>query len=231
MIRKWSYININPTGLLKSVMFFKNKYKFKIFRKTTKFRRFQIGKTRGLRKLPILLNRRTDKLNISYITYKWLYFYLKSKQIIRFQQNLFTAPYTIYSLSKNFFIKNFSSLNLISNQGYNFLTCPRRTSLLFPKNKNTYFIDTGKQIYANKFIQTNSLNLVKNTPLINSNLLFYEKLHYPIDIFSKFQKNKIIQKVTINKLFMYILRIAISILISVRRLLILVVFPKLNKCY
>jgi hypothetical protein len=216
VIRKWSYININIPNLLNSVIFFKNKYKFKVFRKTTKFRRFQVGKTKGLRKLPIVLNRRTDKLNISNITHKWLYFYLKAKQFIRFQQNLFTTTYLIHSTSKNLFIKNFFFVNLNQNQGYNFITCTRQTPLLLQKNKHTK--------YTSKFIQTNLLNLTKNTPLSNSNLLFYEKLYYPIDVLAKLRNNnQIIPKLIVNKLF----RCNLQIPISIRKLSILLILLNL----
>jgi hypothetical protein len=93
MVRKWSYINsIKPTPHNFNI---KKQFKFKIFRKNTRFKKFNLHYTLFVRKLEMLRRRR-----IGYVTYfnlssLWALQFLKSKKLNNFVQTRYMFTYNV----------------------------------------------------------------------------------------------------------------------------------------
>lgn len=120
-----------------------NKYRFKIFKTTTRFKKYKIGKTTHLvRRLPIQLKRKTSFISVSRITSNWALYYLKSKQLNRFTQNieLFTVCSSIASV--NVFLKKFFLFQ--PNNGINLISCSHKIFKKFPQLMSLISFSTNK---------------------------------------------------------------------------------------
>ena len=112
MVRKWSYLTCDKlykSGLdskltefdkLKSknfykltldtgVNFLKKRHTFKVFRSTTRFKRWTVGITKVVRKKYTRRKHLTNLMNLNFITNSWVSFYLAQRNYIRFYQGLF----------------------------------------------------------------------------------------------------------------------------------------------
>lgn len=89
MVRKWSYIKSKYSLILISkLMIVHNCYIFKIFRLTTRFKKYNRYKTKFLRKNFFLRKRKTTWLTLLSLFTKWSLNYLLNKHYICFYQNL-----------------------------------------------------------------------------------------------------------------------------------------------
>ena len=102
MVRKWSYLNsIKIHGLEssykqddrmftldKGTLLLKRRHVFKVFRSTTRFKRWTVGITRIVRKKYSRRKHLTTFLNLNYLTTCWVSFYLSQRNYIRFYQGL-----------------------------------------------------------------------------------------------------------------------------------------------
>ena len=134
MVRRWSYIdNFNNFNFDKNLTRSVNKYNFKSFRKTTKFKRYAIGVTKFVRKSFLSRKMKTSYFNLILIAATWSKFYLKYKsklknyQLINFSMYAFTSFFntvntnvvTINFPATHYKYKNqniFLTSNLISTQ-------------------------------------------------------------------------------------------------------------------
>jgi hypothetical protein len=192
MIRKWSYININQLTFSIPALNFQflelpyAKYKFKIFRKTTRFQKYQLGETKIVRKYPLKLKRRTIYISLAQITFYWLNFFLKTKQIYRFIQNINVFKYTLNLPNIIVFLKKQNQLlSALSYEGYNILTCSK---ILFNKFIFQYKYMFNYILNHKKFslLQISDLGKgSKNLNIIGSNLLINNNLYYPYGAISK----------------------------------------------
>jgi len=110
VVRKWSYIkNLDFKIIYPGLRPLKFKYKFKIFRNTTRFKKYNLNFTKFTRKLNFRIKRQTNLLTLSFIGTYWSYFFLKLKQIQRFFQSLGLISYKLYLPEYNFFKNSFLS--------------------------------------------------------------------------------------------------------------------------
>ena len=181
MVRKWSYINsnINNSDILTTLQT-KNtfkRYKFKVFRATTRFKKYTIGDvTRIVRKLPIHLKRKTSLLNVSTITNHWVLHYLKLRQLNRFVQNL--ELFAVRANLPNILVLQKKN-NLISHDiGVNAITCSKK--VLKNLTTNGYFRLHGPYNTCN-FVLTSLGSNSKQLDVIGSSSLIYDKHAYPIN--------------------------------------------------
>jgi hypothetical protein len=180
MVRKWSYLNnvhVDSTD-----NWFEGKtsvYNFKVFRMTTRFKKYnRTSITSMVRKKYARRKHRTNWLRLSYITKSWVFFFLKSKQFVRFYQSLGLFNVQAYSATTSLITKKFSEI--ISDRGFNTFSCSR--SLL-----NT-FTQKGQssKYYVNPLLNSRSdglttrvatdLSLIEN---INPGLINHDGLLYP----------------------------------------------------
>jgi len=114
------------------------KHRFKVFRATTRFKRFNIGLTRVVRRLNFRQKRRTNFLALSYITASWLNFFLKSRQFYRFVQAYGTFTLNAYSASVYFVSKSLTAIT--APGGVNSYACSNKliSAFLFGKGWEVY---------------------------------------------------------------------------------------------
>jgi hypothetical protein len=106
MVRKWSYLNKNLTILKSSELVATySAYIFKIFRLTTRFKKYKRYKTTFLRKKYRLRKRRTNWFSTLRIFANWAVYYNYSKYLIRTYQSIFLCQYNCVLYNLNFFHK------------------------------------------------------------------------------------------------------------------------------
>ena len=167
MVRKWSYLNttdnVLPTSKLVASC---NVYIFKVFRLTTRFKKYKRYKTTFLRKKDKLRKRKTNRFNILRIFADWSTIYIKSRQLIRIYQSFFIFKYNCILYNLNFFNK----LILNFNKPIYF-----NTFFLTKNYKNLYLLNNSKYMTYN--IQTK--NLMGLSEFSSYNIQF-DKLKYNI---------------------------------------------------
>ena len=94
MVRRWSYLNtkINNTFDVDSRSLgasFEN-HTFKVFKKTTFFRKYNRGLTSFVRRKNIFRKRKTNNIVLSYITANWVLTYLRLRRVCRYAQSKYT---------------------------------------------------------------------------------------------------------------------------------------------
>jgi hypothetical protein len=156
------------------------RYSFKVFRKTTRFKRYIIFPTLFRRKLDSKRKRKTNWLTLNIILVTWSRFYLKYRQFTRFYQSLKTfnimayspnvgvlhkrsqgidnAPINSLSLSRKL-VKYFNSFNYNNNQLINPLKSSQYTAVLTQNTQllklgnysSPSFIDHDSLLYENDY--------------------------------------------------------------------------------
>lgn len=180
MVRKWSYLNsINLDINNESNCFFKKIYNLKVFKKTTRFKKYNIGYTLMVRKQYSKRKHQTSWINLSYITKSWVHIFLKSKQFVRFYQNL--GLFNIQSYSANLLVFNKKLTELGNFNGINSFSCSKNVinSFLQYSNANIFFNNPIKSNSSSGILvrNTTSLSLSLN---ITPNLLQYDNTLYPV---------------------------------------------------
>lgn len=193
------------------------KHSFKVFRKTTRFKKYRLGITKFVRKFYARKRRRTSLYMNSHILYSWIHHYLKHRQFIRFTQS-FGLVYTQgYLGSADFSIKN--SLVVGSDYGFHSYSCSNRVL-----NKSTFF---KNEIFSNKtisfdsrnsFIQFTDMDAANNSNDLGTNVLIFDKLCYPLH--SENQSNDTYIK-TLNNIEHSVFEMSISIITEINKTIVL----------
>jgi len=189
VVRKWSYINLNSFSEEKplkdsQIKNLFSKYKFKIFKNTTRFKKYKIGKFTSLaRKLPIQLKRRTSLITISKITNTWALQYLQSKQLNRFIQN-FNLFSICGSIASTNVFKTKSKL-ITFNKGVNIISCSNKIIINLPTIVKILSINNklniNKPYIVPHLLQTTHELPTKQLTLFDLPTLLYEKNLYTIN--------------------------------------------------
>jgi len=174
MVRKWSYLSnaalsISKDTLTNSV----NLYHFKVFRKTTRFKKFNRGITKMVRKNYARRKHRTNWFIMSYITKTWVLNYLKMRQferffnsVTRFHVSAFTSDISIFLLK----------LSEVSNKlGINVISCSsaqlRRYASFSTKNA---LLSNPTHNTLNTIVQSTSLDNINSSSEVFTNLITFE---------------------------------------------------------
>lgn len=134
MIRKWSYINQNKlenlttnqnyslTKTISRTNSIISKFKFKIFKKNTKFKNYNLKYTKFIRKNLSLRKRRLSWKPYFLISSIWVKFVIKYKKLISYTQSKMLHIYTITYTHFSMFLKKSNQLTLIGlgNYGINY---------------------------------------------------------------------------------------------------------------
>ena len=124
MVRKWSYLNSHSVSpdfdTLARVSSF---YNFKVFRKTTRFKRFNRGLTRMVRRNYARRKHQSNHIVLSYITRYWALHYLQARQFERFYSSLGRFQISAFSSHVDVFHVRISELS--HRNGINVLSCSR----------------------------------------------------------------------------------------------------------
>ena len=194
MIRKWSYINnylftnLNLTEQwLRSVKLI-SIYKFKVFKKSIKFRKFNKGITRMVRRKYIKYRRLTSNVSLLYSIHAWSLAISKQRHFTRFFQAINLFKWNIFSPNPLVFFK---FLNKLNNSGINAPQIPLISSSskniinhLLQITKVSRFWTSGRNFKNTSwtFLQFyNDLNLEVYKPL-GLNVVNYAPNLYPVSI-------------------------------------------------
>lgn len=177
MVRKWSYINQSITAIDNFYINYKslkNRFKYKVFRKNTRFKKSSISYTKFIRRKQALIKRKSNLQLYFLIPNSFLQFLLKIKKLINFTQLKLVHTYPI-TFSYDF-INLKIEYNLVSNTriAVNISTLEKKIhtlSQVFVK-KNTNF-GINRTVYFNKL---NNINKLTNSGFIPCKISFSHKL-------------------------------------------------------
>lgn len=150
MVRKWSYINPN------SYLFFNmsknakttSKFKLKIFRKNTRFKKFNVFYTKSVRNNVALRERRTGLKTYIIMSSKWAKSFLILKKLTTLSQNIQISTYLVsHSYPEMLNTKSISQLTTLGVCKYALNTIK---TLIKQPFKNFYF-KTNKAIHYSNF--------------------------------------------------------------------------------
>ena len=181
MVRKWSYLsNSSPTTTPLTLNDSSSLYHFKVFRKTTRFKKFNRGITKMVRKNYARRKHRTNWLVLAYITKAWVSNYLNMRQFERFFNAL--TRFKINSFSADVSVFNIKLKELSNRNGINVISCsktPLRRYLNYTDNSSFLYNPTKNT--NNVLVQTLSATSLSESLEVFPNLILLEKHTYSYD--------------------------------------------------
>jgi hypothetical protein len=178
-----------------------NRYNFKVFRKTTRFKKFKSGLAGVVRGVYAKRKRRTENYGNLFIARDWVIFYLKQRQVVRFTQSLNLLPYESLSSDKDVFFKLLPYVDSVG--GVSIFTCSTnfvKALLLKTRNVPFFFFNSSYSTFSHT--QSTDLDDLVNSSSLGANSLKYEGLLYPIDsvhfLTNKFATDMLVE---LNNLF------------------------------
>ena len=180
MVRKWSYLNPSLPGVSQPFgMAMPPRHIFKVFRKSTRFKKYTTGLTSTVRRLYSARKHRTNWIEMSYITKDWMFFFYKNRQFIRFFQSLGAVKFSSYSVTSLVFTRQ---VDVIKNMhGISMASCSRNLLRFF---KNQAFAASPLPKVENALLFFNSPEGFPTSLEVGSGLIILDKLLYPHTIFS-----------------------------------------------
>lgn len=198
MVRKWSYLENNFIPFDNVFNKIHPYFSFKVFRKTTRFKKFNLGFTKFLRKIYFKKKHRRNWINMSYITNSWSFFFLKNKQFIRYYQSIGCFFNKYYSTSIEVYNSKYQTVN--ENYGVNLYSCSKSIINYFLKNnfKKNYIITPLKRFKSTGLMSNNKVSLISNDLVnsINPGLLNFDNVFY---------NNETLEKIDNDLKFIYII--------------------------
>ena len=174
MVRRWSYIT--ETVARPEFMSVVKAHRFKVFRKNTKFRKFNRGLLDFVRRKNIKRKRYINYVTLSYLASDWSKIYLNQRSIFRFSQTMSTHPYMLNSITSDVVVKlakkhsfslglNTSSIpckrakmlsQSLARLGINLRTNSFNRNTISQVNKFTHNTDSLSQIGLSTYVETPS---------------------------------------------------------------------------
>ena len=152
-------------------------YTFKVFRATTRFKKYSLGSTNLMRKKYAKRRHRNNWLNLSYVTKTWVLFFLKNKQFTRFYQSLGLFNLSSYSTTVLFFGRQYLSMSNLN--GATVASCSKKVIDHYLCNSGTNFYRTPLLGAPSTVLTTRTHEDLLNSSEVNSGLLQYDNLLYP----------------------------------------------------
>ena len=176
MVRKWSYLKNNFSEIKKKTNFLKKSKTFKVFRKTTKFKKFSRGITKVVK---IKYAKRMFSSNyfiLTQISKWWSFNYLQLKQIYRFSQSFGYSQ--ILSSAPNFEI--FNEINKPSDLILNLhlFSCSKKLVNRFDFYSKIFIKKTKVKNAKLSFVQTNKFESSLSNEIAHPLNLYFEDLTY-----------------------------------------------------
>lgn len=178
------------TSLIKSYLFttVKKVHSFKVFKRSTKFKRYNKGITKFImnRKKYFLRKRATSFIGKTLVPLKWSFYFSKKRQLIRFFQNFYILNYTMSVPTSALALKSYdylySSSNALFKKNFKINMAFIAKRILF--NNSLFlskFFSYIKVFFKNtKFgiVLTNN-SLITSTILTSGNNIFYKSCTPP----------------------------------------------------
>ena len=144
MVRRWSYINNDLhlsdfTGVIKA-------HRFKVFRKNTKFKKFNRGLIDFVRRKNIKRRRYMNYLTLSFLSSDWSKIYLNQRSIIRFIQSVYSHEFSLESAESNLSIKLAAKHSF--TQGLHTASVPSKRALSIVGSLKAFNIDLAKTSFS-----------------------------------------------------------------------------------
>ena len=175
MIRKWSYIKFfSKTTILPNQWNLKisSWFQFKVFRKNTRFKKYNLQDTLFVRKLVMLRRRRLGWKYYIRVSSNWALTSLKYKKLISFLQAQLLYKYEVCYVNNKLLSSNSNQLRLIDKGLYsiNYTFLKHSTFFIFFMNKFAYKkINSRKNIIV-RTVQFNQLSNIQKLTTLGFNL-------------------------------------------------------------
>jgi hypothetical protein len=180
MVRRWSYLtsSLEQSALLNV----RKAHAFKVFRKSTKFKRFNRGLVDFVRRKNIKRKKSINYITLSYLSSNWAKYYLNSRSIVRFSQSILSSKFTFESLNpelvkklavKTSFIKGLhltsiptyraiSILKNFSSTNINLLSRGNTRGSLISFNTHEFIRNDINKLGASNYVELSSKYFIKN---------------------------------------------------------------------
>ena len=178
MVRKWSYLKKFSLTKPSTLVPIKTVKAFKVFRKTTRFKKYNRGITRMVRRKYMKRKRKSTLLFAYYITKSWVQSYLKLRQFERFYQSFGSSQVLSYAADYDVFKVAPHSIN---DAGVHIFSCSKtlvghflrgrklvQSPLVYSPVKNTRLT----------YIQTDSLETTSQSNLAYPLAIRFDNLNY-----------------------------------------------------
>lgn len=186
MIRKWSYLSINvprfPTRTHEAQSGVIPRHAFKVFRTTTRFKKFRTDITLFVRRKHAKRRHKTNWLEMGYITKDWMFFINRNRQFVRFTQALGIVNFNSYSASTRLFVYNMVHKPEEVSAGITACTRNILNHFTWSRSLTLSFLFT-----ENALLSTTSLENLEQLTDFNSGLVLYDGLTYPYNIIEVFK--------------------------------------------
>jgi hypothetical protein len=220
MIRKWSYLTTTKGFLVnKSLSELTKCYSFKVFRMTTRFKKYQRYGTSFVRKQDSSRKRQTSWLTLLSIFAQWALQYIKYRQYLRYYQSVnlhkyqFTIP-NIFVIAKK--------LNQF-NPMFSFTTSTITTQLLNSLHNTKVNINTRVTHLNILSSDTNSPQTLKE---VNVSGYVYDK-----QTFTEFESLHTLQQRTIETLYKSCYQNSLNQVVELYKIITLLSLYKVNINY
>jgi hypothetical protein len=217
MVRKWSYLTTQNDLLVNQSLSVLTKcYSFKVFRMTTRFKKFQRYGTSFVRKQDSSRKRQTSWLTLLSIFAQWSLQYIKYRQYLRYYQSLSTHNYQL-TIPNIFVISKKSNL---FNPMLSFSTLTITNQLL----------NTLHKIKVNTHSKTRYLNILSS----NSNSIDILKevntvgCIYDNQLFSELELSSIVQQNVVQNLYNVVYNNSLTQILELYKILILLSLHQSN---
>lgn len=209
MVRKWSYLKtfdlVTPSTLLP----IKTVKSFKVFRKTTRFKKYNRGITKIVRRKYMTRKRKSTSLFAYYITKDWVYHYLKLRQFERFYQSFGLSNITAYAADFDVFKV---ATERINEGGIHIFSTTKSLFTFFQEKKlslNSVLKQSRIKDSKQTFVQTNSFETLSNSTFsypiaANLNNSDYHIMSTPLTTPQNTQLLKTLQLTQLNFTLKYI---------------------------
>lgn len=210
MVRKWSYLTTQNNLLVNHSLSVLTKcYSFKVFRMTTRFKKYQRYGTSFVRKQDSSRKRQTSWLTLLSIFAQWSLQYIKYKQYLRYYQSISTHNYQL-TIPNIFVIGKKSNL---FNPVLAFTTSTITNQLLNTLHTTKININTKAKYLNILSSNTNSLDVVKE---VNTAGCVYD-----MQLFSELKPSRILQQDVIQTLYNIMYNNSLMQIVELYKILIL----------
>jgi hypothetical protein len=157
VVRKWSYIITFKSFLSNPIVTFSN-FKFKIFRKNTRFKKYNLSVTSFIRKYPISRKRRFNLKFHVILSSEWVKQLFNLKQLSNSIQSKFVFSNLVYTPYKVDFTYNLTNLIGLGKYSLNFTRVNPYLSKVVLQNK--YQINFTSSSSLNNLLKLNNLGFL-----------------------------------------------------------------------
>ena len=212
MVRKWSYLNTNQVHDYLSLHQATKTKTFKVFRKTTKFKKFTKGLTKIVRQKYTKRKFNSMYFVLPQITKWWSFNYMQSKQVERFTQSFYHVSVAANMPNFDVFLAAIKPTDQSLNM--HMFSCTKRLAYRvdnsFYQNK-TFLVETAIKNAKLSFTQTTSFeSLIENEISYPLNSSFEQLSYHPQSLITDQEKLQV-YKSLVSTLFAHNLNYTVSI--------------------